>query len=476
MSKMVPDPQISQVPQPERKKVRKGINGFAMLFCVLVIVAVLTYILPAGQFDREDFNGREMIVPGSYHLVESSPANPFSIFSSIHEGMVQAAPIIFYVFIIGGMFNVVNSTGAIDTLLRFSAKRLSKQRFIFIAGLMLVFSVGGSALGMGEESLIYIPLVVPIALALGYDVFTGAAIVLMGMSIGFTSAALNPFTIGIAQSIAGLPMFSGIGPRLVMHGIMLALGVAFIYRYAEKVRKDPSRGFFVEDLSYNIPDTDGTVVFETKHKLVLSAFLITLLCIIFGAIKYEWYLAEMSACFIILSIVVGIIGRMSVAEYMKNFLQGSANLIAGALIIGLAKSITVVLASGNILDTILNGASGLMENAPTSLTVVCMFLVQEFIHFLVPSSSGQAMLTMPIMLPLADLLHITRQTSCFIFTLADGVGSVFFPTSGYFMAAIGIVSIPYGQWVKRIWPLIVTFYAVGMIASIIAAKLNYGPF
>ena len=262
-----------------------------------------------------------------------------------------------------------------------------------------------------------------------------------------------------------------------MHVIMLTIAVLYIYRYAEKVRKDPFRGFFGEkSQEVELPKDGSQIIFEKKQKLVLAAFVANIAVIVVGAIRFEWYLGEMSACFVILSIVVAVIAKMGVEGYVNHFLQGAASLISGALIIGLAKAITVVLSEGNILDTILNGAASLLQNFPIAFVIIGMFFVQELIHFLVPSSSGQAMLTIPIMMPIADLLGITRQTTCFVFTLADGVGSIFWPTSGYFMAALGVYHVPYQVWLKKMFPLILIEYCVGMIASIIAANLHYGPF
>ena len=458
-------------------KVIKGVNVFVLLFCVLVVAAVLSYILPAGEYQRALVNGRDVVVPNTYKLVSSSPVGFLGIFASIHQGLVDAGPIIFYVLIIGGMFEVMNTTGTIHAMLSTLSKKLANRGLVFIAILMFVFSVGGSLIGMAEENLIYIPLMIPIALSLGYDVITGAAIVLMGAGVGFTTAVMNPFTVGIAQNIAKLPMFSGIGVRLVLYIIMYVTAVAFVYRYAEKVKKDPSLGYFGDgkyalDINANAPE----VKLERKHKFVLFAFVCNFSVLTFGVMKLGWGMQEMSALFVILSILIAVIARLSADQYVDAFMKGAAGILIGALVIGMARAIVVVLTNGKLIDTILFNASGVLQYLPASLSAAGMFVIQALIHFIVPSGSGQAALTMPIMVPLADLLHVTRQTAVLVFSLADGIGNTIFPTSGYFMAGLAIAGVPWQKWAKVMIKLVVFQYTIAIIAVVIANMFHYGPF
>ena len=462
---------------PKEPKVIKSINVFILLFCVLVVAAVLSYILPAGEYQRELVNGRDVVVPNTYKLVSSSPVGFFGVFASIHQGLVDAGPIIFYVLIIGGMFEVMNTTGTIHAMLSTLSKKLANRGLVFIAILMFIFSVGGSLIGMAEENLIYIPLMIPIALSLGYDVITGAAIVLMGAGVGFTTAVMNPFTVGIAQNIAKLPMFSGIGVRLVLYIIMYVTAVAFVYRYAEKVKKDPSLGYFGDgkyalDINANAPE----VKLERKHKFVLFAFVCNFSVLTFGVMKLGWGMQEMSALFVILSILIAVIARLSADQYVDAFMKGAAGILVGALVIGMARAIVVVLTNGKLIDTILFNASGVLQYLPVSLSAAGMFVIQALIHFIVPSGSGQAALTMPIMVPLADLLNVTRQTSVLVFSLADGIGNTIFPTSGYFMAGLAIAGVPWQKWAKVMIKLVVLQYIIAIIAVVLANMFHYGPF
>lgn len=455
----------------------KGVNVFVLLFCVLVVAAGLSYILPVGEYSRAMVNGRDVVVPNTYKLVTSTPVSFLGIFASIHQGLVDAGPIIFYVLIIGGMFEVMNTTGTIHAMLATLSKKLANKGLLFIAVLMFIFSVGGSLIGMAEENLIYIPLMIPVALSLGYDVITGTAIVLMGAGIGFTTAVMNPFTVGIAQNIAKLPMFSGIGLRLVLYVIMYVTAVTFVYRYAEKVKKDPSLGCFgdgkyVSETSADAPE----IKLERKHKFILVAFLCNFSILTFGVMKLEWGMQEMSALFVILSIVIAFIARLSSDQYIDAFMKGAAGILVGALVIGMARAIVVVLTNGKLIDTILFNASGVLHYLPASLSAAGMFVIQALIHVIVPSGSGQAALTMPIMVPLADLLHVTRQTAVLIFSLADGIGNTIFPTSGYFMAGLAIAGVPWQKWAKVMMKLVVLQYIVAIVAVILANMFHYGPF
>ena len=466
---------IEKLEANEKLQGKKGLNPFVLLFTVLAIMTAMTYFLPAGNFDRETVNGRDIVVAGTYHSVAQSPVSPFGLFAAIHQGLVEAAPIGFYVIIIGGMIAVMNKSGALPALLSVTSKRLSKNGFLFIAGLMLLFSLGGTLIGMAEESLIYLPIVIPFILAMGYDVLTGAAVVLLGMSIGATTAIMNPFTIGIAQSIAQVPMFSGIKLRLVLYCIYYVASVAFVYNYARKVKKDPSIGVYGDRRYENsLLVAQSDMKLTTRHKLILGAWVLGIIALVVGTFKFDFYMSEYSAVFIILAIVIGIIAKMSTEELINTFMEGGRGILTAALIIGLARGIVVVLNNGNIIDTILNAAATTLQHAPSSLVAGGMFVFQAMIHFLVPSSSGQAMLTIPIMAPLGDLLGVSRQTVCLIFTLADATGNTILPTSGYFMAALAVSGISWNKWVKHLGPFIIAEYLFGICVVIIVSMLHYG--
>lgn len=468
--------QSEVVSKTNNKKERK-INVFALLLVILLIATVLTYILPTGEYARVEVDGRTSVDPNSYKSIAATPVGAFDMVKSIHTGMVEASNIIFFVLIIGGFFGVLSATGTVEVLISTMARKLATREKLLIPIMMLFFAVGGSLMGMAEETLAYIPLLIPLALALGFDTITGTAIVLVGASAGFTTAIMNPFTVGIAQGIAELPTFSGMGFRLVLFIIVYLVSVAYIYRYAMKVKKDPTLGFYGK---YSMEQKNelitNTAVLTKSHKWILVAFLINYIVLAFGVIKFQWYITEIASLFVILTVAIGIIGRLSVDDVVKSFTQGSAALISGALIIGVSRAILVVLNEGHIVDPMLHGVSEAIKHIPSYLSVIGMYNFQAAIHFILASGSGHAMLTMPIMTPLADLLDITRQTAVLSFSFADGIGNIIFPTAGTLMAGLAIAGIPWTKWAKWILPLVLIQYLIGLIAVVVAHFINYGPF
>ncbi|WP_028778310.1 YfcC family protein [Shimazuella kribbensis] len=454
----------------------KEINVFVLLTIVLAIALILTYILPAGEYSRTEVDGRSIVVPNSYKHVDSASLNLMDFAGSFHKGMVEAGDIIFFVLIIGGAFGIIVSTGAIEAFIFSISRKLGNKEKWLIPFMMLFFAIGGSLIGMAEETLVYIPILISLSLSLGFDVLTGAAIVLVGASIGFATAVMNPFTVGVAQGIAKLPMFSGIGFRIVLFVIMYLVGVWFIYRHAVRVKKDPSKGFFGDGRYSKIDPNKTDVTFTGRHKAVLICFLLNFVWIAFGVIKYGWYMTEIAGMFILLAIVVGFIARIHPNDFVDRFMGGSAGLISGALIIGVAKAVVVILTDGRVIDTILYTAASALDSFPGYLSAIGIYVFQAVINFIVPSGSGQAALTMPIIAPLADLVGVTRQTTVLAFSLQDGIGNIILPTSGYFMAGLALAGIPWSRWVKWILPLILIQYGIGLVAVIVAHAINYGPF
>lgn len=461
----------------KREKREWKINVFALLLVFLVIATFITHIMPAGEYAHIEKNGHTAVNPDSFRWIASAPLGFFDMVKAIPTGMVEAANIIFFVLIIGGFFGVLKASGTVEALVSTMAKNLANREKLMIPIIMLFFALGGSLMGMAEETLAYVPLFIPLALALGFDTITGTAIVLVGASVGFTTAIMNPFTVGMAQGIAGLPMYSGMGFRLVLFVVMYLIAVTFVYRHAMKVKRNPSTGVFGKFDTNKLDNIlTAKVELTTRHKWILTAFFINYVILVFGVIKYEWYITEIASLFIILTIIIAVLGKISIEDTVESFTQGSASLVSGALIIGVSRAILVVLNQGHIIDPLLHQVSEGMKHIPASLSVVGMYNFQAAIHFILSSGSGHAMLTMPIMAPLADLLHITRQTTVLSFSFADGIGNIIFPTGGTLMAGLAIAGISWTKWAKWIFPLILVEYVIGLIAVIVAHLIGYGPF
>lgn len=458
------------------KKERK-INIFVLLFSILAIATLLTYILPAGEYAHIETDGHTTVNPDSFKWITSAPVGFFDMIKAVHTGMVEAGNIIFFLLIIGGFFGVLRATGTIDVLIATMARKLATREKLLIPVVMLVFAVGGSLMGMAEETLAYVPLVIPLALALGFDAITGTAIVIVGALSGFTTAIMNPFTVGIAQGVAELPMFSGMGFRLVLFVIVYLVSVLYIYRYAMKVKKNPSMGIYGKYTKEEANQLlQSSARLTARHKYILGAFLINYIVLAFGVIKFQWYITEIAALFVVLTIVIGIIGKLSADHMINSFIKGSEALLGGALIIGVSRAILVVLNEGHIVDPMLHQVAESIQHIPAYLSVAGMYSFQTLIHFILASGSGHAMLTMPIMVPLADLLHITRQTAVLSFSFADGIGNMIFPTATTLMASLAIAGIPWTKWAKWILPLVLIQYLIGLIAVITAHFIGYGPF
>lgn len=455
----------------------KGINAHVLVFTLIIIAAVLTYIIPAGSYDTVEVNGRSVIDPETFKFTENNPVGLLELFSDIHTGMVNGANTIFFVLIIGGVFGIISATGALDSFIMSFAKKMANREKLIIPVLMLFFSMCGATMGMSDEAAVYVGLLVPLTIALGFDAVTGFAIVVVGASMGFTAGFMNPFTVGVAQGIAELPTFSGLGFRLIVFVIFYIIAVIFVYRHAMKVKKNPEIGIYGK-FGRLKPDAKQEIAAKmtVRHKLVLSAFLLNFLILIYGVMKYEWYITEIAGLFLLFGIIMGILGKLSPSEIADSFVKGAAELIGGAIIIGLAQAVLVIFQSGGLMDTILYYASDVLNMIPSAFTAVGMMILQIGINFLVPSGSGQAALTMPLMSPLADLVGVTRQTAVLAFQFGDGISASLFPTNGALIASLTVAGIPWNKWVRWYIPFFIMQLIVCAVLLVIAEWMKYGPF
>ncbi|KZN99162.1 YfcC family protein [Pseudobacillus badius] len=447
---------------------------YVILFSIIVISAIATYVIPAGQYEQtEDKNGRTIVIDGTYHHVEQSPASFLDVFQSIHQGMLNSASIIFYIFIVGGSFGILHASGAIPAAVGSISKAMKGREYLLIPLLMTFFALSGAMLGLAEETIPYITILVPLMVLIGYDSIVGAAIVLLGTSAGFTAAFMNPFTVGVAQGIAQIPIFSGLGFRIVLWVIFLSVSIWYVMRYANKVKKDPKQSVLYGSgiKEFDAPETVEELT--TRHKLIFLVLLGTLAGLAVGVMKYGWYLTEISGLFLFMGILMGIIAKMKIDAIAEAFIEGCRVIVMGALVVGVANAILVILQDGKVMDTILYGFSSSIGELPSGLAAFGMYIVQCALNFIVPSGSGQAALTMPIMVPLSDLVGVTRQTAVLAFQFGDGISNIFTPTSGYFMAGLALARIPWSKWVKWIFPLIIIHYVLGAIFVTVAHMIGF---
>jgi len=487
-----------------------------IIFLIVVLAAILTWVVPPGAFERTEIEvpgagTREVVVPGSYERVERGDEGLGSrvmhsvgmVFKAPILGFVDqdAAPIIAFVLFIGGAFSILTSTGAVDAGLRRlvrAAERSPRLEAMLIPLFMTLFSLAGAVFGMSEETIPFVLIFVPLALALGYDSLTGAAIPFLGSGAGFAAAFFNPFTVGVAQGLAGVPVFSGVGFRLVLWLLTTSTVIAFVVWHARRVRRTPtlSRVHAADQQARaELPEVEGGA-FTGRHKAVLGLFLVGLLVLVWGVLPSEetysigghgivvrglssfiggdpWYIIEIAALFIALGVGMAIAGGLGANAAAKAFTEGIRDLAPTAAIIGLARGILVVLQDGQTIDTILHNLASALDGTGSTVAAMSMFGVQTLINLFVPSGSGQAALTMPLMAPLSDLLGVTRQTAVLAFQMGDGFTNMIIPTSPVLMGVLSLARIPWPTWARWVLPLQILLFSLGLIALAIAVAIGF---
>ena len=517
------------------KKKRTIPHTYAIIFYIIVFCAALTWVVPGGEYHKQkDASGVETMV---YHPMEAQPQT-WQIFSAFYNGFVDKADIIVFILIIGGAFWIVNDSKAFDIgTVSFLRKARKMERYALfrrigvdnclLLAIMLLFSIFGAVFGMSEETIAFCLVLVPVAVSMGYDSITGVCMVFVAAGLGFAGAILNPFTIGIAQGLAGIPLFSGIEYRMVCWLIINTVGFAYILRYAAKVKRTPQLSPVYEEdrywreahsaqvmdiknhtpeaawysyaivvlvlsfFSYEYPTThlkigneefSGlplipllTVAFaissffalrKTVHLYVLNLLFFCIFFLITGVMGYGWYIMEIATLFFALGIVAGIANGRSVNELVKLFLEGCKDIMSAALVVGLAGGIIAILEEGKIIDTLLFHLAESMEGMGKVATVGMMYVVQTLINLVIPSGSAKAALTMPIMAPFSELIGLSKQATVMAFQFGDGFTNMLTPTSGVLIAVLGVSRIPYDKWFAWAWRFILLLVLLGFVLLI----------
>lgn len=450
-------------------------HTLVLLFGMMVFALMLTYILPQGSFEMvENEQGREVVVPNSYeNFPEKSWLSPLSLFTVLPQAFGDSQGIIFFVFIIGGALSVIKSTGVIDAFLGKMLEKFNSKPQVLIVAIMLVFSIGSSTLGMAEEYLPFVTILIALSLGLGMDVITAVGIMVVGYGIGYGVAAINPFTLLIAQGVADVRPISGLWYRLVLFVPFFLIGWHHVQKYGLAIKKDPSKSlmFGMENSNFKI-NSDYPKLTKT-HWILFIVIVLTLGLIIYGLSNWHWYLTELGATFFALAIVVSIIAKISPTKAAISFGIGASELTTTALLIGFARSIALLLEDGQVLHTIVYYLSNSLQKAGPGLASVGMFMFQSLMNFFIPSGSGQAFVTMPLMAPIADLTGVSRQIAVLAYQFGDGFTNMIVPTNAVLMGIIGIAGIPYDKWFKFIIPLMIKIWVVGSIALMVAVWIGY---
>lgn len=494
-------------------------NTYVIIFAVLILCAVSTWFVPGGD------------------------PQTWQVFSALYEGFIQQAGIIAFVLVIGGAFWVVNGTKAVDHgIMKFISKVQGLERYgiinklgagnIVITLVMLLFGLFGAVFGMSEETIAFVAVVIPLARSLGYDDFTGVCMVYLAAHVGFAGAMLNPFTIGIAQDMAGLPLFSGIEYRLVCWLALMTVAISFVLWYASRVRKSSpqcsvsEKDAVAETASGNTGSrirawiTFGLILisltlfsvfyasdclisigqgrFETPWLLwvltilfaavsvcalmdstrmfILNLLMFTIVFMVVGVMGYGWYLPEICALFIALAVASGLAAGYSADDIAKEFIAGAKDIFSAALIIGFAAGIIVILKNGQVIDTMLESMASALEDSGRVGALGTMYGIQTFINLFIPSASAKAAVTMPIMAPFADMIGVSRQATVLAFQFGDGFTNMITPCSGVLMAVLSVAKIPYEKWVKFIWKFILFLIIMGFLLLLPTLFMNLSGF
>lgn len=451
-------------------------NAIVLLMILIALVGLMALFIPAGKYDSIIVDGRKVIDPLSFHYVEKAPFSFITFLSSIHEGLSAAGPLIFMIIIIGGSIRVIESTGAITGVVAAFARRFGQNRTSWVLALIFIFfAILGGYPGMLEAAIPFAPICVTIALALGYDVIVGIAVPVIGVVIGWTSGPTNPWTVGTGQTMAGLPMFSGMGYRSFILAVLSVLSLAYILAYAARVKKDPSRSVVAETpgiLNEGHVDLESCP-FTTVHKIVLFIFLTVLLVSVYGALYWDWRNAERSAFFILGAAASGAVARYSPNRIADVFVEGGRAIFAGVLSIGLARSLSVMMENTGVIDTIIYALSLPLKEVATTFTASAMFVVQTLINFFIPSGSGQAMATLPIMLPLAEVLGLSKQTAILAFQFGDGLSNLCYPAVAVMVGYLTYTRVPFSKWLRFIMPYMLLSWSAAVVFTVGAVLTNW---
>ena len=450
---------------------------FTLMFIITIFMAILTWLIPAGQYERIKEGAVTKVVADSFHVVDSNPQGLWEIFHSVVKGWIQSASMIFMVFFVGGAIKILEDTGTIRVGMNRIVHKLKGKELWAVFIVMLIMSIGGATGAFANPVVALIPLGVLLARGLGYDGVVGFAMIYLGSYAGFNVGWGNVFTVGIAHTIAELPMFSGFGVRVFFHIVNLALSFGLVYFYIKKIQADPTKS-----LVYS-PD-GATVAAEDEgdhEKMTLAHMISTLIvilgfgAIIYGSLELGWGIDHYSVIFFVIAVTCGLIGGLGLNGTSVSFVKGCGSMAYAALVIGMARAISMVMIDGKIIDTVIYYLSLPIAVYGPVVGANLMFLANVVINFFIPSGSGQAVTVMPIMVPLADLTGITRQVAVQAFQFGDGFTNCIIPTASVVMGCLGIAGVPYPKYVKWVFPLIAVQIVLAMVALTVLQMIGWGP-
>ncbi len=450
---------------------------FIILLVIMLFVVLLSYLIPSGSYERiTDSAGITVIDPDTFSYVENeTPITFMDYFEAIYTGFVNGATIMGTLFISSGVIYLLEVSGAFGAGIGMILKKTKGREFSVVCIFYTIFVIFG-VLGYGEAAYPFYPLAVTIGFALGYDRMVGTALAIVGSTVGFTSGLMNTFTTGVAQQIVGLPLFSGIGFRAVGLVVFYIIGLIGLYTYCRKIKRDPRLSLMSEEYMNHKQEkhTDGMEEMNIRRALGLLVFLGIIIVQGFGCIKLGWSFPQIAAIYVIMGILLAIIFRFGPSEACQLFCQGAVRVFAAAFAVGLAQSVVVLMNQACIMDTIVHAMSTLLENKSAVLALLIIFVFVTLFNFLVVSGSGKAVIVMPILQPLGEILHINQQVLVLTYQYGDGITNSFWPGSS--LVQLSMCGVDYGSWIRFCWKIYLSFIASAFVLVVIAYGIGYGPF
>lgn len=477
----------------KKKRKLKAPNSYVIIMIIIALVAILSWILPGGAYDYVDPNADKLEpIAGTYHIVESSPQGLWDVIMAPINGFMDAVDIILYCLVIGGYLAIVMKSGAFDAAIGQTLRKLQGREFLLIPILMLIFSVAGAAFGIEEETLPFFPVLIPIFIAAGYDTLTGLSVIKIGAALGVMGSIANPFAVAIASNFAGISMADGIVVRLILLAIYIPAGIIFTMHYAKKIKNDPSKSlvyaqaeenkkFFLKGSDY---DPNTLPEFTIKRKLIMVVFVLSFIIMIWGVLPWEdlgitiwptmwWWFGELTGVFLVASLLVAIIDRMPVDKFIDSFISGAADLLSVAIIIGVARGVSIIMSDAYITDTLLHFCETTVANMATGAFAAINYVVFLVLSFFIPSSSGLATLSMGIMAPLADFANVGREIVVIAYQSANSMIALISPTCGLLMGVLAMTRTSFGTWIKFVWKFLLFIAIVTVVVLIGASVLMY---
>ncbi len=452
---------------------------FVILLMIMLLVTVMSYIIPSGTFDRSEGN---VVDPNTFQFIENE--NPISFqdfWSALYQGFVNGSTIMGSLLLSAGSLGILNSTGVLEIGVK-KLTQVTKGRNLIAIIIFYLYFAGMNILGAGEGVYPFFPIVTALIISLGYDRLMAAGTIMFAATVGFACGMVNMFTTGISQQLVGLPMFSGIGYRLVVFIVLGSIGLISILLYGRKIKKDPNKSYVAEEYKKDLAESEAkrqageenNIVFTWKEGLTLILFLALVIFIAYGCLKLNFTLAQFAAYYVVFAIIVAFIYRINPNKFCQIFVQGASQVLTAALAIGLAQSVMVLLTQGQIMDTLVYYMGNALQGKSALITLLLIFLFVTAFNFLVVSGSGKALMMMPIMSPLGKMLGINQQVMVLTYQLGDGITNMLWPGGG--LVSCSLCGLNYGTWIKMAWKTFAIMIAAGYVLICIANAIGYGPF